>query len=284
MKLDKNYFVAREAAMTWLNRNPKHRNYDEGVSILVQSGYKKNVADKLQKHGEQPWTVEKLHYCLREMIQMYYNPDDPKFSDGDDIDIINAESKKTISPDDAETVVKESNDKKKVDTMPQIVQVLIRSFSDAYKKRDIIHRKMSQLPETNDEKTVELRAQYSREIDSLSELMDRLYQFKNAYDKDGKLPDKNDVDKILIAAKPIDIKVESSEDKITSMNKIQLQTRHHSLVNQIRRKNNLLLYQSKSKLEKENPMPECPKKVKTESQITKLKDELQKIDYALAKI
>lgn len=286
MQLTKDYFEAREAAMEWLNRNPKHRDYTVGVEILIKSGYKSSVAQKIKRIGEQPWTVEKLHYCLREMIQMYYAPDDPRFSENEesqDPDILNSETPKTITPEAASEVIKEQSDKTKFEDMPHVMQVIIRTFSDAYKKRDILHRKLSSLPEDNGDETVKERASLAAEIDSLSDLMDRLYQLKSQYKKDGILPDIDSTNQILTES-TINNKVHvDKEEDLTTLTKEQLQIRHHSLINQIRRKENMLIYQSASKKTKENQMPDCPKRVKIENQITKFKKTLERVDYALAK-
>lgn len=287
MQLTKEYFEARESAMEWLNRNPRHRNFNDGVDILIKSGYKSSVAQKIKRVGEQPWTVEKLHYCLREMIQMYYAPDDPRFSeneDSQDPDVLNAESQKTITPEAASEVIKAQQDKTKFDDQPHVIQVLIRTFSDSYKKRDILHRKLSSLPENNNEETVQERASLATEIDSLSELMDRLYQLRTKYEKEGILPDVDSTNQIITESS-INNKVHiDKEEDLSTLTKDQLQIRHHSLINQIRRKENTLLYQSTSKKSKENQMPECPKRVKTENQIMKFKKTLERVDYALAKL
>ena len=146
MQLTKDYLEAREAAMTWLSHDAKRRDYDTGVDILIKSGFKPTVAKKLKSHGHQPWTVEKLHYCLREMIQMYYAPDDERFADVPDADILNHEDPSSLTSDKSKTLIEQVRDKKKFDEMPRVIQLLIRTFADSYKQRAILHRQMSDIP------------------------------------------------------------------------------------------------------------------------------------------
>ena len=89
MILTEEYFEARSEAMKWLAQKPDKRNFAAGLRILVKSGYKPNVQKLLQKKGELPWTMEKLTSCLRDVVQVYYNPDDPRFDDVPDADMLN---------------------------------------------------------------------------------------------------------------------------------------------------------------------------------------------------
>jgi hypothetical protein len=91
MKLTDSYFEARREAIKWLNVAPAKRNYTQGVLILQKSGYKPQVAALLARQGEKGWTREKLMYCMREMLQVYYTPDDPRFND-EDVDVLNEQA------------------------------------------------------------------------------------------------------------------------------------------------------------------------------------------------
>lgn len=62
----------------------------------------------------------------------------------------------------------------------------------------------------------------------------------------------------------------------------KLKTRKKSLTNQITRKENMLLYQSDTKQEEENPLPDSPKRIKLLKQIENLKAEKSKVEYELA--
>ena len=81
MILTEEYVEARSEAMKWLGLKQDKRNFAAGLKILVKSGYKPNVQKLLVRKGELPWTMEKLTSCLRDVVQVYYNPDDPRFDD-----------------------------------------------------------------------------------------------------------------------------------------------------------------------------------------------------------
>lgn len=75
------YIEARREGIAWLNS--AKREYNVGVAILAKSGYKTIVSSKLAKLGEKPHTREKLEYEIRQMIKVWYHPDDPRFEDVD---------------------------------------------------------------------------------------------------------------------------------------------------------------------------------------------------------
>ncbi len=68
-----------------------------------------------------------------------------------------------------------------------------------------------------------------------------------------------------------------------SMSFEDLRSRRRNIRTVLVRKQNQLLYQSNSRLEKENPMPPCPKRTKIEKQVEVLKEKLYQADKALAK-
>ena len=76
-KITQNYIEARRDGIKWLNS--QKRDYSTGVNILTRSGYKGFVAARLARQGEKPHTREKLEYEIRQMIKVWYHPDDPRF-------------------------------------------------------------------------------------------------------------------------------------------------------------------------------------------------------------
>ena len=294
MKLTKEYFEAREAAMKWLSREPGRRSYDEGVRILTRSGYKSNVASLLSRKGELGWTMEKLSLCLRELIQVYYDPSDPRFDNKvADVDDLNDRSGKTVSAKETDMVMKESVKPEKMRQMPEVIQAVTRAFADAFKQRAKLHRRRAALDESNDASVKKERARLSAEMDALTEYMDALWPLREAYDKQGVIPSKEQLAAIgkRKGAKSKgqgakDMEQEAGNTNRASLDGVstdKLKTRRKSVVTMLTRKRNMLVYQQDTKGEKENPMPECPKRVKIERQMTELTDELTRIDYELAK-
>lgn len=282
MILTEEYFEARSEAMKWLGLKQDKRNFAAGLKILVKSGYKPNVQKLLVRKGELPWTMEKLTSCLRDVVQVYYNPDDPRFDDVPDADILNDKTGEKPTVDEQDGIARLSGSAD-FQNMPEVMQTLIRNYSDAYKQRARLARQRYELGESNDEQSVEKRKTLGESIDRLTNYMDILIAMREKYEKDGVLPDMDTLNNAPSAAevKEEDEKPEKSVD-YKSMSTDKLKTRRKSLTNQITRKENMLLYQSETKQEEENPLPDSPKRVKLEKQIENLKAEKSKVEYELA--
>lgn len=113
-------------AMQWLAQSRDKRNFVAGLQILAMSGYKPTVHALLARKGELPWTTEKLTSCLRDVIQVYYNPDDPRFADGSDVDVLND------SDGEHQPIAEQHNMAKVADTeqfkaMPEVMQLVVKA-------------------------------------------------------------------------------------------------------------------------------------------------------------
>lgn len=282
MILTKEYFEARSEAMKWLGQKQDKRNFAAGLKILVKSGYKPNVQNLLVRKGELPWTMEKLTSCLRDVVQVYYNPDDPRFDDVPDADILNDKTGEKPTVDEQDGIARLSGSAD-FQNMPEVMQTLIRNYSDAYKQRARLARQRYELGESNDEQSVEKRKTLGESIDRLTNYMDILIAMREKYEKDGVLPDMDTLNNAPSAAE-VKEEYEKPEKSVDykSMSTDKLKTRRKSLTNQITRKENMLLYQSETKQEEENPLPDSPKRVKLEKQIENLKAEKSKVEYELA--
>ena len=289
MKLSQDYFDARTQAMKWLALPVSKRNFAVGLQILGKSGYKPNVHAMLVRKGEQPWTVDKLTTCLRDVIQVYYNPDDPRFAEVPDVDDLNDRDGEHQSVNEQESMAK-SADTTSFKQMPEVMQLVVKAYADAYKQRAKLARQRTEIGENNDDESVARRKQIGEQMDQLTSYMDALAPLKEAYDHDGTVPDRATFDSIknysmvtkCMAAFDQRPKVTVGKVDYHLMYTVQLRTRRRSLTNQITRKENQLLYQSNSKQAVENPMPDSPKRVKLLKQIESLKAERSKVEYELA--
>jgi hypothetical protein len=72
MRQTEDFIQACKDAKKWIAS--KSPDYDAGVDILIRSGFKRNLATRLKKIGQQDWTVESLFYSLQELIKIS-NPD-----------------------------------------------------------------------------------------------------------------------------------------------------------------------------------------------------------------
>lgn len=289
MKLSQDYFDARTQAMKWLALPVSKRNFAVGLQILGKSGYKPNVHAMLVRKGEQPWTVDKLTTCLRDVIQVYYNPDDPRFAEVPDVDDLNDRDGEHQSVNEQDSMAK-SADTTSFKQMPEVMQLVVKAYADAYKQRAKLARQRTEIGENNDDESVARRKQIGEQMDQLTSYMDALAPLKEAYDHDGTVPDRATFDSIknysmvtkCMAAFDQRPKVTVGKVDYHLMYTVQLRTRRKSLTNQITRKENQLLYQSNSKQAVENPMPDSPKRVKLLKQIENLKAERSKVEYELA--
>lgn len=269
-------------AMQWLAQSRDKRNFVAGLQILVMSGYKPTVHALLARKGELPWTTEKLTSCLRDVIQVYYNPDDPRFTDGSDVDVLN-DSDGEHQPIAEQHDMAKTADTEQFKAMPEVMQLVVKAYADAYKQRAKLARQRQEIGEANDEKSVARRKEIGEEMEHLTAYMDALAPIKEAYDKEGTVPDRETFENIAgsIEQPKTDDDTDAETDYKT-MDTEKLRTRRKSLTDQITRKENQLLYQSNSKQSAENPMPESPKRVKLLKQIENLKAERSKIEYELA--
>lgn len=292
MKLTKEYFESRAAAMKWLDTDVSRRDYGKGVGILTRSGYKPHVAALLLRKGRQDWTEEKLSLCLRELVQVYYNPSDPRFDNHvEDVDDLNDREGETVPVKTASMMVAQAADMKKVPDrwrqMPEVIQSLTRAFADAFKQRAKLNRRRALLGEGNETDVRDVRRRLSQEMDALTGYMDNLWKLRRAYDEHGTVPTTEQVACCLDDGDREHgafVRKEPEQDNdLTSMPTARLRVRRKSIVTQLTRKRNLLRYQQATVGEVDNAMPDCPKRVKTERQITELTDELTRVEYELAR-
>lgn len=282
MILSQDYFDARSQAMKWLALPIGKRNYAAGLLVLGKSGYKPNIHALLVRKGEQPWTVEKLTTCLRDVIQLYYNPNDPRFEDVPDVDVLN-DSDGEHQPISEQDAMAKSAEVSSFEQMPEVMQLVVKAFADAYKQRARLARQRVEIGENNDEESVARRKAIGEQIDQLTSYMDALAPLKEAYDRDGSVASRDDYDNIASSVmKPDKKPAANNAVDYKSMDTEKLRTRRKSLNDQITRKENQLLYQSNSKQNVENPMPDSPKRVKLLKQVENLKAERSKVEYELA--
>lgn len=285
MKLTDSYFEARKEAIKWLDVAPAKRNYSQGVLILQKSGYKPQVAALLARQGEKGWTREKLMYCMREMLQVYYTPDDPRFND-EDVDVLNEKAGESNIQEhkvDVKDVEKKGPSYKK---WPEPIQQLMSEYASVFRMREKASRERAQLPETNDADVASKRKALSKKMEQATNKLEKFWALRKRYDEQNINPTKDEIKAILnddeTDSDKEETAVEEQED-LSQMDTETLRVRRKSLVTGRTRKMNMLKYQTSSQQKKENPMPECPKRVKLERQIEKLTERISKYDYELAK-
>ena len=286
-----NFIKHRQAAINWLNGK---RDFDSGIKVLEESKFKPGVVAKLKRVGEKgPEAKARLVYLMRSLVQAWAMPEEVANDNIDPATGVDANEETTVYTDSSEAYINMAIEKLTVDpeAYPKRIASVIREYADAYKRRDILHKQLADLPEDNDEATVAKRKELSDEIKAKTELMERMYPL---YEKFQSLNEDISEEDIQSLENPTD-DTQSIDEKDSSViepgvgnldgrTKEELQKIRKSVATKIGRAKNMLEYQQETKAETPNPMPESPKKVKYETKIANLTKELEQIDYAIAKL
>ena len=301
MEFNEAYYQARGEAIKWLNAEPRYRDYAKGVAILGRMGFKPLLHRRLSMHQGNPTLMTILDHALRDSCNICQNPGDPAYADTIPVELEVMDAGTQQEPKEEKATVESGSEdggdeNPKFAAYPETVKTVIRWFAKAYKLRAAAHRHLREIGVNNDDTSIARRKQLSEQIDALSDYMDRLYPLKAAYNRHGTIPTKEAVDAIgpmdspKNAVQPEPEKVDDNDSSLTNknedfstMSKEDLRRRKHSTRTLLKKKQNLLLYQSKSSKEKENPMPFSPERTKIEVQVGLLQDKLYNIDKALAR-
>ena len=281
----------RQAAIDWLNGK---RDFDAGINVLEKSKFKPGVVARLKRVGVNGTEAKaRLVYLMRSLVQAWAMPDDQLNDNTDPATGVDASEEPTIFTDSSDAYINMAVEKLMIDpeAYPKRIASVIREYAYAYKKRDILHKQLADLPEDNDEATVAKRKELSDEIKAKTELMERMYPL---YEKFQSLNEDISEEDIQSLENPTD-DTQSIDEKDSSViepgvgnldgrTKDELQKIRKSVATKIGRAKNMLEYQQETKAETPNPMPESPKKVKYETKIANLTKELEQIDYAIAKL
>lgn len=277
---------ARQSAIDWLNSK---RDFFSGLNILTQSGFKPGVVRRLQMLGDTPEGRMHLIENVRQFISFCGGAAEVRDSDAD-LGVINGKQPEELKQRDA--VGSKSIDQMAADivsgkdkeTKPNAAAAIV-TYAMYYRQREEAHRSLGKVPQTNDEKNVYARKRLSDTINECTTKMEKIYPLVEGFLKEGKEPSKEALEVAEKTEEEVKDEGEKngSGDELESLTTEELKKKIKSVKTKILRKNNLLLYQQETKAEVENPLPDCPKRVKYETEIEKLKAELENLEYALAK-
>lgn len=287
-----NFIKHRQAAIDWLNGK---RDFDAGIKVLEESRFKPAVVAKLKRVGVNGTEAKaRLVYLMRSLVQAWAMPEDAAEDNTDPVTGLDAGEDTAIVTDSSDVYINQAIEKLMVDpeAYPKRIASVIREYADAYKKRDILHKQLAELPEDNAGETMAKRKALSDDIAAKTELMERMYPLYEKYQS--LQQDISDEDLQSLEAADDDTQSVEDSDKADGSNptdenyeaktKEELQKIRKSVATKIGRAKNMLEYQQETKAESPNPMPESPKRVKYETKIANLTKELERIDYAIAKL
>lgn len=272
----KDYLMHRESAIAWMNGR---RDFKLGIAVLEKAGFKPGVVARLKAAGSTgPAATARLKHLMVTLIQAWALPE----SELQDSDLEHGvQDGKDIPVTDlvGELSMKELGDLLEAgefECLSQGIKDIVFEFRRAYIERDKLHRMLAGLGEDNSMDVVEKRKKLSDGINRLSEEMDRMYPLFDEYVK------KHAV-RTVKKTKPYKEIPTKREGNIEAMHTENLKFMKKSLSTKILRATNRLLYQSETKQEKANPMPDGPERVKYETKIKVLADRLEQIKMELAR-
>ena len=286
-----NFIKHRQAAIDWLNGK---RDFDAGIKVLEESKFKPGVVAKLKRVGVKgPEAKPRLVHLMRSLVQAWAMPEGEAADNTDPATGVDANEEMAIHTDSSDAYINMAIEKLTVDpeAFPKRIASVIREYADAYKRRDILHKQLADLPEDNGEETVAKRKELSNEIQAKTELMERMYPLYEKFlslNEDITEEDIQSLEHSTDDTESTDEKdssgSESGTGNLDGRTKEELQKIRKSVATKIGRAKNMLEYQQETKAESPNPMPESPKRVKYETKIANLSRELEQIDYAIAKL
>lgn len=234
------------------------RDYRTGIELLSRYCKNKTIISTLSKQGKEnfPAFVKKLNYEVTKAVQLDWlnMPDDvllKKIGDNFVTDIPPRESQKEKKEIDLEDTYLIQNEFKNDDEnqYPRVIRRLKYETSELYTKKSVLHKEMRNIEQTNTEQNNKLRSDLLAEIKSISTQLAFYYGFLKKYEVTGVTPDETE---IWPPAK------EQAPEEPMSLPELK------KLMGSLRRENYKdgfrLLYQQRTKAEKENPMPKGSKR------------------------
>ena len=277
----------RSAAVAWIKSTS--RDFNQGISILIQSGFKPAVVRKLSQVGpDGPEAPARLNFLIREFVSVFGKPL-PEDTDPE-LHVFQGQE----SPED--TPVKESRailavaDKEQAQpgSVPPNIASVIHTYAALYKQRAKACRQLADIPPQNTDELNSQRKQLSDAIEQITERLEQLYPLYERYlqseqdinpeDIPSEHPDPSDSSNQPEPSNPSD-----SPADLQNLSLQQLHRQRKLLATKRTRTKNMLLYQQETRLPQPNPMPDSPAKVRYTRKLEKLNEEIQQLDYAIAR-
>jgi hypothetical protein len=271
----------KKQVINWFN---SPQDYDKGLKLLQSVSRRNKVIAKLIKRGETRSSFEKLVWELNKIAGLKKIPV-PKGK------VENRIVRKLLSPlvPDVPEAVKTG--KKEDVTIPEkvrysligknddinlfspLVQKLIRENSSIYMQRGKKHAALTRLPDGNDSETILKRTALMDSINEMTARLEVLFEAWNLFKKSG------------IEPNPDELWPEESSKAVINTAQVsvdELKTLKKNIQSSVTKDRNLLLYGSKTRQEKEDPMPAGPKRTKLEKRIAKKEAEIIQLDQQIA--
>lgn len=262
----------REKVANYINKDARRKNVEAGLDLMKETGYKPNVYNLFFENKFRRDIPQKLDRELRNYMRYAIAPDDTDHQDIE-TEVPNAEN---VIIENVEVEIKSIDGKE----YPDAVKKVLTAYSDLYKQRSILHKKLKQIGESNSDEDVLTRKNIASAIQGISHHMDILWEKFKIYKETGQIPSEE------ILKEPFDPDKKSESDEKPSLALVGdlegLKKQKENWRIKLMKAENRLLYQSEKKQPKENPMPKGPKRITLEKRIARLKAEKEQIEYAIA--
>ena len=264
-------------AVNWLKGD---RDFNQGMNILMQTGFKPGVVGKLFRIGQNaPAAMERLTFLIREFISVFGLTNDIDDTDAE-LHVFSGEEAAADTPDKTSRAILAVDERKDA---PERIGKVIHEYAALYKQRDIAFNALKKVGEGNDENTKAKRKELSDTIDKATTRMELLYPLYEKYLE--KQTDISETEYESVTTTTVTKKKEENSDKaidLKTMSKSQLKRERKRLEVKRTRTKNMLLYQQYTRQPEENPMPESPARVKYTNLLNRIQKEIEEIDYAIA--
>lgn len=261
----------RQRAIDWLNS--KDRDLSSGIAILDDAGYKPHVMKIFREKIGRQDIPGKLLLEVRSYLRYFAKPEAEEHKDVVSSDLT----------DEAMAVIEADRQNE----YPEDVKKVISELSAIYKARGGFHTQLTVVGEGNTQEQKTERVKLLALIKACSDRITVLSESYNKFKADGTIPS---AELVADCFDPEKVKVENpEEDKKEPEKEFELAATIEELKKQsdnwrikVYRAECKLEFQVEKKLDKTNPMPEGPKRVKLINRIAQLKAEKEQIDMAIA--
>ena len=235
------------------------RDYRTGIELLSRYCKNNTIIITLSKQGKEnfPDSVIKLNYEVTKAVQLNWlqMPDDitepGQTGEKSLADIPPREKHEDKKNNPADTSFPSEQEKKIDDTnqYPRVIRKLKYEYSNLYNKKSGLHANMRLVEQTNTDKNNELRSQLLSEIKSISKQLEFYYGFLAKYEVTGIAPEEAEI------WPPPKEQAPEEPKTLLELKKLMWSLRRETAKDGFR-----LLYQQRTKAEKENPMPKGAKR------------------------
>jgi hypothetical protein len=207
----------------WLKKDP---DYISGLGLLIQVCKNKTLLRNLSRR-ETPINLKKIAWELKKSIgaTKLYSPNKNKLQ------------KVSVGSFSAGKKLKE-----KTTTYPEIIETIISRNGKLNNNRDILHRELKTIPETNTEDNKTKRKEILEKIKTISNQLDHLYKLKDRFFKEEIIPTEDELK--FPQVEMIKKKEEMKVNPIDQMSEADLLKKRTNLRSNLTKKKNKLLYQT----------------------------------------